>query len=228
MTFLLGENLMKKFIILTAIFLISAGAVFAEQNYDYPSTLINRTVTVPAGETFNAIFLAPINTSTAFEGQEVFLALSKDFYFKDNFIAAAGSTVLGKVIDSDKAKHGSIGGKLMLRFTSIITPSGQNIPISAIVRTEDNTGIILGGSKFYAIKDSSVLNPESASDISSPGISKISYGKGAIMMNEVGTSGGGLFKSIWDKGEEVDIPINASVDLILTQPITVKPLIEED
>lgn len=220
---------MKKFIILTAIFIASMSTVFAEQNYNnYPSTLINRTVTVPAGETFQAVFLAPISTRTAYDGQEVFLGLSKDFYFKNTFIAPAGSTIIGKVIDSDRAKHGSIGGKLTLRFTSIITPAGQNIPISAIIRTEDNTGTIFGGSKYYEVKSTSVLPPESASGISGTSIPKVSYGKGAIIMNEVGTSGGGLFKSIWDKGEEVDIPINASVDLILTQPITVKPSAEED
>ena len=41
-------------------------------------------------------------------------------------------------------------------------------------------------------------------------------------MTAVG-AGGGLVKSIWDKGSDVEIPANASVELILTQPITVNP-----
>ena len=36
-------------------------------------------------------------------------------------------------------------------------------------------------------------------------------------------AGGGLVKSIWDKGNDVEIPTNATIDLFLTQPITVVP-----
>ena len=41
-------------------------------------------------------------------------------------------------------------------------------------------------------------------------------------MTAVG-AGGGLVKSIWDKGSDVEIPANAGIELILTQPITVNP-----
>ena len=37
-------------------------------------------------------------------------------------------------------------------------------------------------------------------------------------------AGGGLAKSIWDKGNDVEIPVNAALELILTQPITVNPI----
>ena len=219
---------MKKFIIFTAIMFAVSGCAYSTENYNYPNTLINRTVTVPAGETFKAVFLAPINSQTAIEGQEVSLALSSDYYFKGTLVAPAGSSVSGTVIEAAKAKNGSIGGKLTLRFTGIVTPSGQNIPISAVVRTEDKTGTILGGTNLYTVNTNSILTPEAASQISGNQVSKFNYGKGVIIMNEVGTSGGGLIKSIWDKGEEVDIPVNASVELILTQPITVKPLNDEN
>ena len=45
-------------------------------------------------------------------------------------------------------------------------------------------------------------------------------GKGAALGTAVG-AGGGLIKSVWDKGNEVEIPANACIDLMLTQPITV-------
>ena len=45
-------------------------------------------------------------------------------------------------------------------------------------------------------------------------------GRGAALGTAVG-AGGGLVKSIWDKGNDVEIPANASIDIILTQPITV-------
>ena len=45
-------------------------------------------------------------------------------------------------------------------------------------------------------------------------------GRGAALGTAVG-AGGGLVKSVWDKGNDVEIPANAMIDLILTQPITV-------
>jgi hypothetical protein len=45
-------------------------------------------------------------------------------------------------------------------------------------------------------------------------------GKGAALGTAVG-AGGGLVKSIWDKGNDVVIPANAAIDIMLTQPITV-------
>lgn len=46
-------------------------------------------------------------------------------------------------------------------------------------------------------------------------------------MTAVG-AGGGLVKSIWDKGTDVSIPANAGIELILTQPITVNPASSEN
>ena len=46
-----------------------------------------------------------------------------------------------------------------------------------------------------------------------------SVGKGAALGTAVG-AGGGLVKSAFDKGNDVEIPANATVDLLLTQPIT--------
>ena len=46
-------------------------------------------------------------------------------------------------------------------------------------------------------------------------------------MNSVG-NGGGLLKSVWDKGTDVDIPVNTQIELILTQPITVNPNIQNN
>jgi hypothetical protein len=49
-----------------------------------------------------------------------------------------------------------------------------------------------------------------------------SVGRGTALSTAVG-AGGGIVKSIWDKGSDVEIPVNASMELLLTQPITVNP-----
>ncbi|MBR1425004.1 hypothetical protein IJ579_05535 [bacterium] len=214
---------MKRIIILTALILASAGVVLAEQSYSQSNTLINRVVTVPAGDEFRGIFMIPISSQNATVGQEVKLALSQDYYYRGKKIAPVGSLINGNVIEVSPARHGSVNGKLTLRFSSIVTPAGQKIPISAVVKTEDQTGTLLGDQKFGSPNEYSVnFDDEERNSSHLAGL-----GKGLIMKNEVG-SGGGLVKSIWDKGSEVEIPVNAKVELVLTQPITVSPLNDED
>lgn len=193
------------------------------------ASLKNSIVTVPAGVSFKGVFLAPISSSYAYAGQEVNLALSRDFYYKNNFVAPVGSTVTGTVIAVDKAKHGALNGRLVFRFTHIITPSGADIPISAIVKTEDESGILYGDSKW------GILSPYESAELDGEGsaISRtivppsVYAGRGDNYMPALG-SGGGLVKSIWDKGSEVDIPVKSSIELILIQPITTDPLSYEN
>ena len=215
-----------------AVILISSNAVLAAPNYNFTQTqqpayqpnyykpaytssngtLKGSVVTVPAGQAVPAVVTAPINSATAVLGQTVNLALSSDFYYNGSLIAPAGSSVVGTVLEVSKAKHGSMNGKLLLRFNQIVTPYGVQIPISAVVKTEDNTGVLVGGTKMDVAKDY-------GKDLAGG-----SVGKGAALGTAVG-AGGGLVKSLWDKGDDVEIPVNASIQLILTQPITVNPAI---
>lgn len=244
---------MKRIAILTLL-LLANSSVIAAPNYNYQQTVVTptyqadyynqnnyrvnnntlkgRVVTVPAGQSFSSVLLAPISSETAYTGQTITLALNTDFYYNGNLIAPTGSSVTGTVIEVSKAKHGTMNGKLTLRFTNIITPTGLNIPISAVVRTDDNTGTLIGGTKFnvtteYA-KDIAIGAGAGAviGTIAAP-LSGGSIGRGTALMTAVG-AGGGLLKSIWDKGNDVEIPVNASIELVLTQPITVNPSIIEN
>ena len=244
---------MKRIVILSAL-LLSANCAFGASNFSYQqnasntgfqpnyyaedsyklnnNTLKGSVVTVPAGQTFRAVLMAPVSSETAYNGQTITLALHSDFYYKGKRIAPAGSSVTGTVIEVSKAKHGTLNGKLTLRFTQIITPSGQTIPISAVVKTDDNTGTLVGGTKFDVAteygKDVAIGAGAGAvlGTIAGP-LSGGSVGRGAALMTAVG-AGGGLVKSIWDKGTDVSIPANAGIELILTQPITVNPASSEN
>ena len=48
-----------------------------------------------------------------------------------------------------------------------------------------------------------------------------SVGKGAVYGTAVG-AGAGLVKSLWDKGENISIPVNSNIELTIDQPITVQ------
>lgn len=235
--------------ILTAL-VLSAGISYAAPNYNaqqnseiplyqqnhYPTQTLNgnqtlkgSVVTVPAGQSMPVVVTTPISSANMTTGQTVTVALGSDFYYNGNLIAPAGSSVTGTAIEVSKAKHGSMNGKLLLRFTQIVTPYGVQIPISAVVKTTDNSGVLIGGTKMDITKEfgKDVAIGAGAGALAGVIISPLaggSIGKGTALATAVG-AGGGVVKSIWDKGNDVVIPANSAVQLVLTQPITVNPAI---
>ena len=182
-------------------------------------------VTVPAGSGFSATLTSELSSATANVGQPVYMVLGKDFYYGEKLIAPAGSSVSGTVIEAQKAKHGTINGKLCVRFTQINTPMGMQIPISAVIKTEDNSGILVAGTKVDVAKeytkDLAVGSAAGAlSGLVFGALAGGSIGRGVALGTAVG-AGGGLVKSAVDKGNDVQIPANSGVELYLTQPITV-------
>ena len=244
-------DLQKILAISIIVSLFSVSSSFAAPNYNYTQTqmsmnqqnnygyqqpmtynntpLRGSVVTVPSGATFSAGFMSPLSSTSAFPGQPVSLVLGNDFYYNDKLIAPAGSTVSGNVIEASAAKHGSLNGKLLVRFTQIITPVGMQIPISAIIKTDDNTGVLVGGTKTDVAKE---YTKDVAIGTATGALSGLVFGalaggnvgKGAALGTAVG-AGGGLVKSAWDKGADVEIPANSSIELMLTQPITTSSLI---
>lgn len=239
-------NSRKMYASCLVIMMLSINAGFAGTNYSYtqqtpvvnqyqqqqyqPVTYNNQplrgsVVSVPAGSTFSANLITPLSSADAAVGQSVSMVLGSDFYYNDKLIAPAGSTVVGSVIEAVAAKHGSINGKLTVRFTQITTPTGTQIPISAVIKTDDNSGVLVGGTKVDVAKeytkDLAVGSAAGAlSGVVFGALAGGSIGRGAALGTAVG-AGGGLVKSVIDKGNNVEIPVNSTVELYLTQPITV-------
>lgn len=227
--------------------LITLNPVFAASNYSFqqPQTqpvynsqyvqypmqystsqpLQGSVIMVPAGTALPAMLMTPLSSASAAVGQGVTMALNSDFYYNNKLIAPAGSTISGTVIEASRAKRGSMNGKLSIRFTQIFTPYGTQIPISAVIKTDDNSGVLIGGTKMdvtkeYA-KDLAVGSATGAlSGLVFGALAGGNVGRGAALGTAVG-AGGGLVKSVWDKGNDVEIPANSCIDLMLTQPITV-------
>ncbi|MBR2429977.1 hypothetical protein IKB17_00750 [bacterium] len=220
---------------------------FADTNYSYQQTQATSTYNsqyvqqplqyaqnnplqgnvtmVPAGETTNAVLTTPLSSETCVQGQTVSLVLEDDFYYGNSLIAPAGSSVYGNVIEVSKAKRGGINGKLCVRFNQIYTPYGTQIPISAVIKTNDSSGVLQGGTKFDVTKeytkDLAVGSATGAlSGLVFGALAGGEVGKGAALGTAVG-AGGGLVKSLWDKGNDVEIPMNATIDIMFLQPITV-------
>lgn len=221
-------------------------AAIAASNYSYQSTqmpaanggyyqqpmqynpnkpLQGSVVMVPAGASIPARLMTPLSSASLTAGQSVSMVLNDDYYYNNKLIAPVGSTISGTVIEASKAKRGSMNGKLCVRFTQIYTPYGTQIPISAVIKTDDNSGVLIGGTKMDVTKE---YAKDLAAGSAAGALSGLVFGalaggdvgKGAALGTAVG-AGGGLVKSVWDKGCDVEIPANANIELILTQPITV-------
>ncbi|MFA7659053.1 MAG: hypothetical protein WCY19_06445 [Candidatus Gastranaerophilaceae bacterium] len=248
----MSTKVKKNLSLLMLVSIVGANASFAASNFQYqqnnvqsqpqyqsnyyPSngmsygpqkTLKGRVVTVPAGMQFPAVVSTPISSSFLVMGQPVSVTLGSDFYYNSTLIAPAGSTVSGTATQVTKAKHGSMNGSLRLRFTEITTPYGTRIPISAMIKTDDGTGLLKGGTKAdvtkaYA-KDMGIgAGAGALTGLVASAIAGGAIGKGTAIMTGVG-AGAGLAKSLYDKGEDVTIPSNSTIELCIDQPITVNP-----
>ena len=201
---------------------------YYSHNYGSPSSVLKgRVVTVPSGQSLPVVSTCAISSDTAYQGQTFTLALASDFYYNGSLIAPAGSSVVGNVIEVSKAKHGSMNGKLCIRLNQIVTPNGLQIPISAVIKTDDGSGVLVGGTKKDVMKNygkNAIVGSATGalSGVVFGALAGGNVGRGAALGTAVG-AGGSLVKSVWDKGNNVSIPAGASFEIILTQPITTTP-----
>ncbi|MCD7740571.1 MAG: hypothetical protein LUH11_04400 [Candidatus Gastranaerophilales bacterium] len=197
---------------------------YQTQDYNYEQ-LQGNVVMVPSGTSFTGTATSALSSETSKAGDSVSFYLASDFYYGSSLIAGAGSRINGTVITAKKGGYASKNGQLQVKFTNIVTPSGQMIPISASIQTSDGTGILKAGTakdvtKDYA-KDLAVGAAAGAALGTAMGaLSSGSVGKGAIYGTAVG-GGLGLGKSLIDKGDNVEIPANAQLTIVLDQPVTV-------
>ena len=197
---------------------------YQPQGYGFDQ-LQGNVVMVPAYTVFPAVTMTPLSSETSRLGDSVTFYLTSDFYYGKDLIASAGSRVNGTVIKSKKGGFGSRNGQLQVKFTNIVTPTGQMIPISASIQTEDGSGILKAGTakdttKEY-VKDVGIGAAAGAILGTAMGaMSSGEVGKGAIYGTALG-GGLGLGKSLVDKGTNVEIPQNAQLNIVLDQPVTV-------
>lgn len=200
---------------------------YQTQGYQYNNYngLQGNVVMVPAKTVFPATTTSYINSETAKAGDSVTMYLSSDFYYGRNLIAESGSKLNGTVLQARKGGMANRNGCLQIKFTNIVTPFGQMIPLSASIQTDDGTGILRAGTakdttKEY-VKDVGIGAATGAALGTAMGaLSSGSVGRGAIYGTALG-GGLGLGKSLLEKGDNVEIPRGAQLNIVIDQPITV-------
>ncbi len=191
----------------------------------YTQPLQGNVIMVPAGTTFGATTTSSISSSTAALGEAISWVIGSDFYYGGKLIAPAGSRINGTVTVLKKAGRTGKNGKLGIRFTSLLTPMGQMIPISAVIQTDDGTGVLYASAakdtaKEY-IKDSAIgAGAGAALGTAMGALAGGSVGRGAIYGTAIG-AGLGVGKALLYKGEDVEIPANAQLQIKIDQPITI-------
>ena len=193
--------------------------------YNTAQNLQGNVVMVPASTVFSACLMSPLSSQYSKVGDNISLYLNNDFYYGNTLIAGAGSRLNGTVVKARKGGFAGKNGNLELRFSNIITPTGQVIPLSARVQTDDETGVL----RVATAKDTvgqyaknTGLGAASGAVLGTAmgALSGGKVGKGAIYGTAVG-GGIGLVSALFNRGENVDIPQNAQLNIVLDQPITI-------
>ena len=179
----------------------------------------------PAGMMTKAVLAQPLSSETTYQGATVNATLHETLTYKNEVIAPAGSTITGTVIDVRKAGRAKHNGEIYIRFNCITTPHGYRIPVSAIIKTSDNTGRLKGGTKKDAAIDYAKETAIGAGGGAILGtvmgaVSGGSVGKGAVYGTAIG-AGGGVVKGLVEKGSPIEIPTGAILDIYFDQPITI-------
>ena len=228
----MGISIQKTIFCAFCSLMLSIGAQTAnsQENYVFDinpnySSLQGSVIYVPAGTTTKAMLAQTINSQTTTEGSNVFATLSQDFIYNGTLVAGYGSTLNGTVIKANKAGFGNRNGQIQIKFTSIRTPNGYTIPISAGIVTNDGTGILKASTTADSAKDYAKNTVAGAASgailgtIMGP-LSGGKVGKGAVYGTAVG-GGLGLINAARQKGEDVTIPANAVIDIYFDQPVTI-------
>ena len=158
-------------------------------------------------------------------GSPVSVTLPNAITYNGKTIAQKGSVLSGTVVKCKKAGFGNRNGQIKVIFNNLRTPQGYNIAINAVFKTDDNSGILKGGTKLDSTKDYAKNTAVGAGAGAALGtamgaLSGGSVGKGAVYGTAVG-AGIGVANAARQKGENVYIPANAMLDIYFTQPITV-------
>ncbi len=189
-------------------------------------TLKGRITTVPVGTAFQVITDDSLNSKRSMVGEIFKATLNQPISVNGDIIIPAGSEVIGQITYLQEAGRIGKNAKMEIKFTSIKPLYGNKVPIIAKVLTEDNTGIIKGGS----LKEQLVSGAKAQALITAGGtlagasvgaaLGGVTAGAGAAVGAASG-AGIGLAYLFWRKGKPVAIPSGTKMVVMLEQPFNV-------
>ncbi|HSA07486.1 MAG TPA: hypothetical protein P5556_09930 [Candidatus Gastranaerophilales bacterium] len=200
-----------------------------QNNYNYSSsgsaaTLKGALSTIPVGTVFQVIINSDVNTVRNRVGEIFTATLNQPISMDGNIIVPAGSEVIGQITYLEDAGRAGKNAKMEIKFTSIKPPYSSRIPIVGKVLTQDNTGILKGGSLkeqlVKSVKTEAVAVGSGA--IVGTGIGALAGSAGAgLAVGATGAGVVGLGWLAWQKGKEVKLPVGSKMMVMLEQPFNI-------
>lgn len=196
--------------------------------YQQSQTYQGRVSTVPSGTPLSATVSTPLSSEFSRVGDRFMASLGSPITGSDgSIVIPAGSQLEGQVVSVKPAGRTGKAGELDVRFTAAVLGNGQRIPLSARIRTDDNTGIIKGSTTAGRVGNTALKTGLGAGLGAALGtamgpLSGGNVGRGAIYGTAIG-GGLGLAKGAWDKGKDAVLQTGEPLNIMLDQPITVTP-----
>lgn len=195
------------------------------RNYSYSNEPLKGTIsTVPVGTAFQVITNTNINTQRNRVGEIFTTTLNHPISVDGKIIVPAGTEVIGQITYIEEAGRVGKNARMEIKFTSIKPPYSSRIPITGKVLTQDNTGVLKGGS----LKNQLVKHVKTGA-MTTAGGTIVGTGIGALAGSAgtgaaVGAASGGILSLgwiFWRKGKEVRMPAGTKMVVVLEQPFDV-------
>lgn len=194
-----------------------------------PTTLVQKTYTVPAGSKILLQLRSPLNTRSAKTGDGVYLSSAFPVVVGNRVMIPSGVFVQGTVDRVVRAGRVSGKAQLDMHFTSIIFPNGTVVEIPGVVSG-------LPGASKQQVKDGEgtieqdkdkTRNAGKTAEIALPtgaGVGSIAgLGAGHPIAGSFGGLGVGLaavgLVSLFTRGADVNIEAGTQVEMVLQRPL---------
>jgi len=191
------------------------------------SNLQGYVATAPAGTAVSATIGSPVSSEFAHVGDHFTATLNAPLSANGSILLPAGSQMDGQVVMAKSAGRTGRNGELEVRFNSATLPNGQRIPLMAHIQTDDNSGIIRGGTNKGRLGRAAMGTGLGAGLGAALGtamgpLSGGGVGRGAIFGTALG-AGAGALGSAWQKGKPAVIDNSQPLNIVLDQPLTASP-----
>ena len=176
---------------------------------------------VPAGTPISASISQALGTEISQVGETFRASLAGPLYAGGQMVAPPGSQIEGTVVGITPAGRGGKPGSMDLRLTTIVTPNGQRIPLSATMDRANFELKASGGRTSHLVKTTALgAGAGALSGLIGGAISGGKKGKTAAIGTGIG-AGVGLLGGAFKKGRELIIQSGTTVPFVLDTPIQV-------
>ena len=164
-----------------------------------------------------------ITTENAQEGDIFNAIITKDIEINGNIVLPQGTIVRGSAVKINDAKRLSKSAQLYLNFDHIVTPSGKQIPIRAVIcsflKLTDDGAITDGGNYAYALKENWAKTVEITKNATNWGIvsGDKMFNGGRFLLTPFAALGGAIGGGAYYIGDSIVDLFRKGNDVIINQ-----------